>query len=30
MFLGIRARPMRKADNLSAICEQVVYTMSDP
>jgi hypothetical protein len=30
MFLGIRARPVRKADNLAVICEPIVYTMWDP
>jgi hypothetical protein len=30
MFLGSRARPARKADNLTAICEPIVYTMWDP
>jgi hypothetical protein len=29
MFLGSRARPVRKADNLTAICEPIVYTMWD-
>jgi hypothetical protein len=29
-FLGNRARPVRKADNLTAICEPTVYTMWDP
>jgi hypothetical protein len=24
MFLGIKARPVRRADNLAAICEQIV------
>jgi hypothetical protein len=27
MFLGSRVRLVRKADNLTAICEQTVYTM---
>jgi hypothetical protein len=27
MFLGIKARPVRGADNLAAICELIVYTM---
>jgi hypothetical protein len=30
MFLRSRARPVRKADNLTAICEPIVYTMWDP
>jgi hypothetical protein len=30
MFLGSGARPVRKADNLTAICEPNVYTMWDP
>jgi hypothetical protein len=30
MFLGSRARPVRRADNLTAICEPIVYTMWDP
>jgi hypothetical protein len=30
MFLGSKARPVRSADNLSAICEPIVYTMWDP
>jgi hypothetical protein len=30
MLLGNRARPVRKADDLSAICEPIVYTMWDP
>jgi hypothetical protein len=30
MFLGSRVRPVRKADNLTAICEQVVYKMWAP
>jgi hypothetical protein len=29
MFLGSRARPA-KADNITAICEQIAYTMLDP
>jgi hypothetical protein len=29
MFLGFRARPVRKADNRTAICEPIVYTMWD-
>jgi hypothetical protein len=27
MFLGSRARPVRTADNLAAICEPIVYIM---
>jgi hypothetical protein len=30
MFLGSRARPVRKADNLTAICEPIVYNISQP
>jgi hypothetical protein len=30
MFLGRRARPVLRADNLTAICEPIVYTMWDP
>jgi hypothetical protein len=30
MFLGSKARPVRRADNLPAICELIVYTMWDP
>jgi hypothetical protein len=30
MFLGSRARPVRRPDNLTAICEQIVWTMSKP
>jgi hypothetical protein len=30
MFLGSRMRPARRADNLTAICEPIVYTMWDP
>jgi hypothetical protein len=30
MFLGSEVRPVRKADNLTAICEPTVYTMWDP
>jgi hypothetical protein len=30
MFLGSRARPVRKADNLTAVCEPIVYTVWDP
>jgi hypothetical protein len=29
MFLESRARPVRKADNLTAIGEPIVYTMWD-
>jgi hypothetical protein len=29
MFLESRAPPVRKADNLTAICEPIVYTMWD-
>jgi hypothetical protein len=29
MFLGSRARPVHRPDNLTAICEQIVYTMWD-
>jgi hypothetical protein len=29
MFLGSRARRMRKAHNVAAICEPIVYTMWD-
>jgi hypothetical protein len=29
-FLGSKVRPVRKADNLIAICEPIVYTMLDP
>jgi hypothetical protein len=27
MFLGTKVLPVRKADNLTAICEPIVYTM---
>jgi hypothetical protein len=27
MFLGSKVRPVRRADNLTAICKQIVYTM---
>jgi hypothetical protein len=27
MFLSSKERPVRKADNLTAICEPIVYTM---
>jgi hypothetical protein len=30
MFLGNKVRPVRRADKLTAICEQIVYTMWDP
>jgi hypothetical protein len=30
MFLGSKARPMLRADNITAICEQTLYTMWDP
>jgi hypothetical protein len=30
MFLGSRTRSARRADNLTAICEPIVYTMWDP
>jgi hypothetical protein len=30
MFVGSRARPVRRADSLTAICEPTVYTMLDP
>jgi hypothetical protein len=30
MFLESRERPMRRDDNLAAICEPIVYTMWDP
>jgi hypothetical protein len=30
MFLGSKVRRVRKADNLTAICEPIVYTMWDP
>jgi hypothetical protein len=29
-FLGNRARPVLKADSLTAICEPIVYAMRDP
>jgi hypothetical protein len=28
--MGIKTRPARKADNLTAICEQIVYKMWNP
>jgi hypothetical protein len=30
MFLGSKALPVRRADNLSAICEPIVYTTWEP
>jgi hypothetical protein len=30
MFLESKVRPVRKADNLTAICEPIVYTLWDP
>jgi hypothetical protein len=30
MFLGSKVRRVRKADNLTAIYEPIVYTMWDP
>jgi hypothetical protein len=30
MFLGSKVRLVRKADNLAAIYEPIVYTMCDP
>jgi hypothetical protein len=30
MFLGNKVRPVRRADNLTAICELIVQTMWDP
>jgi hypothetical protein len=30
MFLGSRARPVRRADSLTVICEPTVWTMWDP
>jgi hypothetical protein len=30
MFLGSKVRPVRRADNLAAICEPIVYTVCDP
>jgi hypothetical protein len=29
-FPGAKGRPARKADNLTAICEQIVYEMWEP
>jgi hypothetical protein len=30
MFLGSKVRRVRKANNITAISEQIVYTMWDP
>jgi hypothetical protein len=30
MFLGSKAQPVRRAGNLAAFCEPIVYTMWDP
>jgi hypothetical protein len=30
MFLGSRAWPVRRADNLVTICDPIVWTMWDP
>jgi hypothetical protein len=30
MFLGSRALPVRRADNLAAICEPTIWTVWDP
>jgi hypothetical protein len=30
MFLGAKALPVYRADNLTVICEPIVYTMWDP
>jgi hypothetical protein len=30
IFLGSRARPVRRADNLAAICEPIIYEMWNP
>jgi hypothetical protein len=30
MFLGSKVRRVRRVDNLTAICEQTVYTRWDP
>jgi hypothetical protein len=30
MFLGSKVRRVRRADNLTTICEPIVYTMWDP
>jgi hypothetical protein len=30
MFLESKVRQVRKADNLTAICEPIVWTMWDP
>jgi hypothetical protein len=29
MFLGSRARPVRRVDNLATICESVVYSLDN-
>jgi hypothetical protein len=30
MFFGVKRRPAHKADNLTAHCDPIVLTMSDP
>jgi hypothetical protein len=30
MSLSSKARPVRKAQNIAAICEPIVYTLWDP
>jgi hypothetical protein len=30
MFLGSRGRPMRRSDNITAMCEPIVYTTNEP
>jgi hypothetical protein len=30
MFLESKVRQVRRADSFAAICEPIVYTMSDP
>jgi hypothetical protein len=30
MFLGSKVWPVRRTDNLTAICEPIVYAMLDP
>jgi hypothetical protein len=30
MFLWSKAQPVNRADNFTAICEQIVWTMQDP
>jgi hypothetical protein len=30
MFVGSKARPVLKDDNLATVCEPIVYTMWDP